>query len=214
LIPEVAKSGDFPYRPVWSFLVTGIFQMDTDSLVTRVCKLRSDFELVRERVRHWSRAEKLVMGAKPTGRGRPRDFNQRCVLEVALLNELADLGIPIIAWGTTDATVEIIKAGEQWAAGDRRQRWLQIVFPSASSQPKTTIRFKERGRQHRIPLRPRVIVFPHVNQLKPVWLSDVMTTVIVDLTALLRRVQWSQKDEDADRGQWQKVEAANRRRGK
>ena len=171
--------------------------MDTDTLVARVCPRRSDFERVRERVRHWCRTEKLMMGAKPVGRGRSRDFDHRCVLEAVLLNELADLGIPVIAWGTGDAVVEIIKAGELWAAGDHRQRWLQIVFPAAS--PTEIVRFTNtRGGKHRLPLLPRITALPHVDQLTPIWPAGSATTIIVDITALLQRVQWSQKDEEAD----------------
>jgi len=172
--------------------------MDTDSLVARVCPRRSDFELVRERVRHWCRNEKLVTGALRVGRGRSRDFDHRCVLEAALLNELADLGIPVIAWSTSDAVVEIIKAGELWAAGDHRQRWLQIIFPAAS--PTEIVRYTDaRGGRHRRPLLPRITALPHVDQLTPIWPAGSATTVIVDITALLQRVQWSQKDEEADR---------------
>jgi hypothetical protein len=171
--------------------------MDTDSLVARVCSRRSDFELVRERVRHWSRTEKLIMGAAPVGRGRSRDFSPHCVLETALLNELADLGIPVIAWATSDAATEIIKAGAHWAAGDHRQRWLQIVFPATS--PKKVVRFSDtRGGRHRTTLLPRITVFPHVGRLEPIWPANTATTVIIDITAILRRVRWSQKDEDAD----------------
>jgi len=172
--------------------------MDTDSLVARVCPRRSDFERVRERVRHWCRTEKLMMGAKPVGRGRSRDFDHRCVLEAVLLNELADLGIPVIAWGTGDAVVEIIKAGELWAAGDHRQRWLQIVFPAAS--PPEFVRYTDtHGGRHRRQLLPRTTALPHVDQLTPIWPAGSATTVIIDITALLQRVQWSQKDEEADR---------------
>jgi hypothetical protein len=171
--------------------------MDTDSLVTRVCPQRSAFDRVRERVRHWSRTEKLMMGAKPVGRGRSRDFNHRCILEVALLNELAELGIPIIAWGTGDAVVEIIKAGELWAAGDCRPRWLQIVFPTTS--PTEVLRFTDtHKKRRRVTLLPRIAAFPHVDRLNPIWPAGSATTVIIDVTAILRRVRWSQEDEDAN----------------
>jgi hypothetical protein len=171
--------------------------MNTDSLVARVCPRRSDFERVRERVRHWCRHELLMMGATPVGRGRSRDFAHRCVLEAVLLNELAELGIPVIAWSTSAAVMEIIQAGELWAAGDHRQRWLQLIFPAASP---TKIQWytDTHGGRHRTRLLPQITVWLHVDQLTPIWPAGSATTVIIDITALLKRVQWSQKDEEAD----------------
>jgi len=155
--------------------------MDTNSLVARVCPQRSDFEAVRERVRHWCREELFVLGAKPVGRGRSRDFAPRCVLEAALLNELANLGIPVVRWGMTNALLEMAFAGEAWAAGDRQPRWLQIVFMPVSSPRKLG----------------KIAVFPHVGRLKPIHPPGTATMVIIDVTSILKRVRWSQADEGA-----------------
>jgi hypothetical protein len=176
--------------------------MNTDSLVARVCPRRSpDFALVRERVRHWVREELFIMGAMYVGRGRSRDFSRRCVLEAALFNELADLGIPVAAWSLTDAKVEIIEAGERWAEGDRRQRWLQLVFQRPSSKRKKVLTFKD-GRRHQTTLLPKITAYPHIDQLKIFRSPGTAAMVVIDITALLKRVKWSRADEEADRKMW------------
>ena len=153
--------------------------MDTDSLVARLCPPRTEIARVRERISYWVKAELFIMGAMQVGRGRSRNFNPRCLLEAGLFNELANVGFPVTAYAMSGASIELIKAGEAWAAGDQQPRWLQISITAAPS--------KQRSGQ--------ITAIPHIGALAPIWLPNITTMIVIDVAALLRQVQWSREDE-------------------
>jgi hypothetical protein len=157
--------------------------MNTNSLVTRICQRPSEFQTVLERVRHWTRNELLVTGAFQVGRGRSRNFAPSCVVEAALLNELTNSGIGVVAWAMTDALLAARVAAEDWAGGDHRPRWLQLIF--------TTPPTRQRPGQ--------MTVLPHVERLELVWPPGEATTIVIDVAAILTRLKWGPDDEEADR---------------
>src|SRR5262249_39427546 len=157
----------------------GILVMDANTLVARLCSRPSEHARLRERVSYWTKAEMFIFGATLVGRGRSRDFTPRCLLEAAAFNALADLGFPVSTFAMSAVSVEMLKAAEVWAAGNQEPRWLQV---SIAADPT-----KERSGQF--------TVIPHVGALTPIWLPDVTTMIIIDVTALLRQIQWSREDE-------------------
>jgi hypothetical protein len=157
--------------------------MDLNTLVRRIIMRPSDFELVRERVRHWARNELLVTGAFRVGRGRSRNFAPSCVVEAALLNELTDSGIGVVAWAMTDALLAARIAAEDWAGGDHRPRWLQLIFTTPPTRQRSG----------------RMTVLPHVERLELVWPPGEATTIVIDVAAILTHLKWGPDDEDADR---------------
>jgi hypothetical protein len=169
--------------------------MDANALIARLGLPRSEFARVRERISYWCKTECFVMGGMRVGRGRSRDFNPRCILEAALFNELANFGFPVAAYGLTSASLHVVKAAEAWATGDQQPRWLQL---SVTSMP---------TRQ----MSGQITPIPHIGELKPFWVPGTIIMMIVDVSALLQRVQWSSKDEETAAQEDQERDAAMQR---
>ena len=147
-------------------------------LTARVASSANRQELVRGRIKSWT-AKWVLRGSTP-GRGGVRKFNHLMVLDAALLDVLSDLGLQVVSWDLRPALYLMRDAAQAWAAGDTRPRRLQMSM-MPPSQPDA---------------RGWVVALPLASDqfsLTP----DHEAIIVVDLTAILRRLRWGPADQEA-----------------
>ena len=151
-----------------------------NELTARVASSANRQELVRERIKSWTR--KWILRGSAPGRGGVRKFNHLMVLDAALLDVLSDLGLPLVSWDLRPALYQMHDAAQIWAGGDTRPRGLQLSL-MPPSRPNT------RGWVVALPLTP--------DQLGLSLESGHEAIIVVNLTAILSRLQWGPADQEA-----------------
>jgi hypothetical protein len=146
-----------------------------NQLVDRICSRDDNRAAVAERVRHWSRVGVLLPAGGPPGKGRPRFFEPATIVDAALLNGLADIGYPVISREMLLACELARQAAREWAHGDRRQRWLELAWVKSTT------------------FSANCVPFIHVDRLQPK--PGTQAAIILNLTAILARVNWTASDE-------------------
>jgi hypothetical protein len=158
-----------------------------NELVARVASSANQQDLMRERVKSWTR--KGVLRGSTPGRGGVRKFNHLMILDAVLLNALSDLGLQLVSWDLRPALYLMRDAAQAWAAGDTRPQWLQL-----SMMP---------------PLQPNargwVMALRLADRSELRFISGDEAIIVVDLTAILSRLQWGPADQKA-------IEADKKRR--
>ena len=153
-------------------------------LTARVASSANRQELVRGRIKSWT-AKWVLRGSTP-GRGGVRKFNHLMVLDAALLDVLSDLGLQVVSWDLKPALYLMRDAAQAWAAGDTRPRWLQLsMMPPLPDRPNA---------------RGWVVALPLIaasGQPELSLTSDHEAIIVVDLTAILRRLRWGPADQEA-----------------
>jgi hypothetical protein len=101
-------------------------------IVKRIAKPGQSKAALNERIRHWTRERLLSpIGKRNPGTGRHRTYYDTALLDAALLNELADMGLQI---GTMRKAVRVAsQAHSEWGkakAAEGKRLFLTIYFGS------------------------------------------------------------------------------------
>jgi hypothetical protein len=159
--------------------------LNLNQLTARIAPSPDREDAARERIKGWTK-KGILRGSAP-GRGGVRKFNHIVILDAALLDTLVDHGLQPAAWDLRHALYVLRDAGAAWAAGDTRTRWLQL-----SLQPPLPDRPHTRGWAVALPL-----IAPGQKQPELIFAPGEEATIVVDLTAILKRLQWSSEDQTA-----------------
>jgi hypothetical protein len=165
--------------------VTNNMPLTLVELTTRIATSANRQELVRGRIKSWT-AKWVLRGSTP-GRGGVRKFNHLMILDAALLDVLSDCGLQVVSWDLRPALYLMRDAAQAWAAGDTRPRWLQLTM-----MPPLPDRLGQRGWTVSLPL-----IAESEQQTPALALSANEAVIVVDLTAILRRLQWGPADQQA-----------------
>jgi|SRR5215813_10929108 len=164
--------------------------LDLNELTARICPAEARRDIVRERIKGWTK-KWLLRGSTP-GRGGVRKWHHRMILDAALLDVLVEHGLQPAEWDLRPAFYVLRDAASAWASGDTdSQHWLQLFFQSRQSRPGWVVA---------LPLIGKSGQQPDLN-----WPTDEEATFIISLTSILKRLQWTAADQEA-------VEADSKRR--
>ena len=101
-------------------------------IVERIAKPRRSKAVLNERIRHWTRERLLSpIGKRNPGTGRHRSYHDTAVLDAALLNELADMGLQISTMRKALAAAQQLHS--EWGkakAKEGKRFFLSIYFPT------------------------------------------------------------------------------------
>lgn len=152
-----------------------------NELTARVASSANRQDLVRERIKSWTR--KWILRGSTPGRGGVRKFNHLMILDAAILDVLSDLGLQLVSWDLRPALYLMRDAAQAWAAGDTRPRRLQLsMMPPLQSDT-----------------RGWVVALPLAASDQPglSFTSGHEAIIVIDLTAILRRLRWGPADQEA-----------------
>ena len=159
--------------------------LDLNQLTARVAPSPDREDATRERIKGWTK--KWILRGSAPGRGGVRKWHHRMILDAALLDVLTDRGVQVASWDLRHALYVLRDAGAAWAAGDTRTRWLQL-----SLQPPLPDRLHAAGWVIALPL----IAEPG-QQPELAFTPGEEAVVVVDLTAILKRLRWGPEDQAA-----------------
>jgi DNA-binding transcriptional MerR regulator len=101
-------------------------------LVERIAKRGQSKAALNERIRHWTRERLLSpIGKRNPGTGRHRTYHDTALLDAALLNELADMGLQIGTMRKALAAAQQLHT--EWGKAKAKQGkrcFLAIYFPT------------------------------------------------------------------------------------
>jgi hypothetical protein len=156
-----------------------------NELTARVASSANRQDLVRERIKSWTR--KWILRGSTPGRGGVRKFNHLTILDTAILDVLSDLGLQVVSWDLRPALYLLRDAAQAWAAGNTRPHWLQLsMMPPLPGRPNA------RGWVVALPLTGTSKQPPELHLT-----SGHEAIIVVDLTAILKRLRWGPVDQEA-----------------
>src|SRR5262249_40811128 len=104
--------------------------LSSGEIADRIARSPEELPAIRERLRHWTREGLLVpIGDRKPGSGKHRRYETPALLDAAILNILADHGIPVVGRDLLYALARTRVAGADWQAKQKAgiHYYLQIA---------------------------------------------------------------------------------------